>query len=204
VDDPADTLDLWDWRRRVADLYAAVRDGGPGPGPWHRWREQRDRLFREHPQSPLDPGARTSFGALPYFGYDPAWRVTGTVEAADPASFGIDHGGDGETGFRRFGRVRFEVAGSSCTLALYWLLGYGGGAFLPFRDATSGRETYGGGRYLLDTAKGADLGSDGGEIVLDFNYAYHPSCVHSPRWSCPLAPPENHLEMAVTAGERLR
>jgi uncharacterized protein (DUF1684 family) len=75
--------------------------------------------------------------------------------------------------------------------------------FLPFRDATSGRTTYGGGRYLLDTAKGADLGTAGTRVVLDFNFAYHPSCVHSAQWSCPLAPPENHLPVAIEAGERL-
>jgi uncharacterized protein (DUF1684 family) len=74
---------------------------------------------------------------------------------------------------------------------------------LPFRDATSGRDTYGGGRYLLDTVKGADLGHEVDEIILDFNYAYHPSCVHDSRWSCPLAPHENWMEVEVRAGERL-
>ena len=80
---------------------------------------------------------------------------------------------------------------------------YGGGLFLPFRDATSGEQTYGGGRYLLDGAKSADLGGTDGRLVLDFNFAYHPSCVHDPRWSCPLAPPANTLPFAVEAGERL-
>jgi uncharacterized protein (DUF1684 family) len=74
--------------------------------------------------------------------------------------------------------------------------------FLPFRDATNGTSTYGGGRYLLDTAKGADLGSVGDALVVDFNYAYHPSCFHSARWTCPLAPPRNTLAVAVEAGER--
>ena len=88
-------------------------------------------------------------------------------------------------------------------LTLYWLLGYGGGVFLPFADATSGRETYGAGRYLLDTIKGADLGSTpDGLTVLDFNFAYNPSCVYSPRYLCPLAPPANRLPMPVRAGER--
>ena len=89
-------------------------------------------------------------------------------------------------------------------LSLFWIDVYGGGVFLPFRDATSGVETYGGGRYLLDTIKGADLGSIGGLVVLDFNFAYHPSCVHGDQWSCPLAPPENGLAVDVRAGERLR
>ena len=73
--------------------------------------------------------------------------------------------------------------------------------FLPFRDATSGNTTYGGGRYLLDTAKGADLGSAGDALVLDFNFAYHPSCVYDPKWVCPLAPLANRLAVAVEAGE---
>ena len=77
------------------------------------------------------------------------------------------------------------------------------GSSSPFADAGNGDTTYGGGRYLLDTVKGADLGHDGDLIILDFNYAYHPSCVHSNRWSCPLAPATNHLGFAVEAGERL-
>ena len=104
--------------------------------------------------------------------------------------------------FRRFGVVRFELAGSPRELALFWLEGYGGGAFLPFADATSGEETYGGGRYLLDTVKGADLGEADGRLVLDFNFAYNPSCSYDPRWVCPLSPPENRLPVEVRAGER--
>jgi uncharacterized protein (DUF1684 family) len=82
---------------------------------------------------------------------------------------------------------------------------YSGGFFLPSRDATNGRTTYGAGRYMLDTAKGADLGSDParGTLVLDSNFAYHPSCAFDPRWSCPLAPVENRLDVPVEVGERL-
>ena len=104
--------------------------------------------------------------------------------------------------FRRFGIVRFELAGRARELSLYWLDGYGGGVFLPFADATRGGETYGGGRYLLDTVKGADLGEADGRLVLDFNFAYNPSCSYDPRWVCPLSPPENRLDTAVRAGER--
>ena len=89
------------------------------------------------------------------------------------------------------------------SLTLFWLDEYGGGIFLPFRDRTNGSESYGGGRYLLDGAKGADLGSGADSITLDFNFAYHPSCVHDSQWSCPLAPPQNHLDVAVRGGERL-
>ena len=105
--------------------------------------------------------------------------------------------------FVRIGWVRFVADGTPCRLAVYWLNDYAGGIFIPFRDATSGRETYGGGRYLWDSAKGADLGAEGDELVIDFNYAYHPSCVYDPRWSCPLSPEENRLAVPIAAGERL-
>ena len=100
----------------------------------------------------------------------------------------------------RVGRVAVEGG----TLEAFWLDAYGGGLFVPFRDATCGGETYGGGRYLLDTAKSADLGADAdGQLILDFNFAYHPSCAWDAAWACPLAPPGNRLEAAVRAGERL-
>jgi uncharacterized protein (DUF1684 family) len=107
--------------------------------------------------------------------------------------------------FRRIGLVRLSGPLAGETLSVFWMEGYAGGLFLPFRDATSGNETYGAGRYLLDTAKGADPGVDAqsGELLLDFNLAYQPSCAYDPRWNCPLAPPENRLGQPVRAGERL-
>lgn len=201
--EPQDTLDLLEYRRIVAEMHAAVRDGGDDARTWSHWRTDRDELFAIHPQSALSPEARDAFSGLPYFPYDPAWRIEATVEPVAGDAVDIGHSGDGETGFRRFGVVRFPADGAEQQLTLFWLAGYGGGVFLPFRDATSGTDTYGGGRYLLDTVKGADLGHDDDRIVLDFNYAYHPSCVHDDRWSCPLAPPENWLEVEIRAGERL-
>lgn len=115
----------------------------------------------------------------------------------------ISHSGAGATTFSRIGRVEFELGDWTQGLDVFWLDAYGGGIFIPFRDATNGTTTYGGGRYLLDTVKGADLGSTGDRLILDFNYGYHPSCVHSSRWSCPLSPPENTLTIEVTAGERM-
>jgi uncharacterized protein (DUF1684 family) len=83
--------------------------------------------------------------------------------------------------------------------------GYAGGLFIPFRDATNGSETYGAGRYLIDGAKSADLGGDAtrGALILDFNFAFHPSCAFDPKWACPLAPPANRLDIPIRAGERL-
>jgi len=110
---------------------------------------------------------------------------------------------DGVTRFTRVARVEFAVNGIGHALALYWLEGYGGGLWLPFGDSTNGTSTYGGGRYLYDTIKGADLGASTTELVLDFNFAYNPSCTYDERWSCPLPPAENRLPLEIAAGERV-
>jgi uncharacterized protein (DUF1684 family) len=202
-DGPVDELSLLDWKRRIFSLYAEVRADPEPQHAWRRWRDERDELFRSHPQSPLPPGARAGFAGLPYFDYDPALRVLGAPEPAEPERREIATSGERPYAFIRFGRVAFDLLGEGHSLDLYWLEGYGGGVFLSFADATSGRETYGAGRYLLDTVKGADLGEDDGRVVLDFNFAYNPSCVYDPRWVCPLAPPGNRLPVPVSAGERV-
>jgi uncharacterized protein (DUF1684 family) len=172
-----DELELLDWKRHVFAAYAEVRAADDHEGAWREWRDARDRLFREHPQSPLPAEERAAFGGLAYFDYDPALRVHVKVTPGDDT-------------------VR--------ELAVFWLDAYGGGVFLPFTDGTSGSDTYGGGRYVLDTVKGADLGEEDGRLVLDFNFAYNPSCAYDPRWVCPLSPPENRLPVAVRAGEQHR
>ena len=194
---------LLDWKRRVFDLYVSIRADPQPERAWHRWRVTRDELFRTHPQSPVQPEERSSFAGLTYFDYDPAFRVPATVEGAEPVLREIATSGERPYAFRRFARAYFALGGDEQTLDLFWLEGYGGGVFLSFADATSGRETYGACRYLLDTVKGADLGEHDGRLVLDFNFAYNPSCSYDPRWVCPLAPPENRLPVAVRAGERV-
>jgi uncharacterized protein (DUF1684 family) len=187
-----DELTLLDWKRRVFALYAEVR-GEPDPrAAWEHWCDVRRELYHTHPQSPR-PG-----GQPRYFAYDAAFRFEGRIEAVEPAPLEIAGSAGSATRFRRFGRARF---GNDHALELYWLDAYGGGVFLPFRDGTSGRETYGAGRYLLDTVKGADLGGDGETLVLDFNFAFNPSCAWDDSWACPLSPPANRLTLAVTAGE---
>ena len=199
----ADTLQLLDWKRRVFLLYAAVREMSPQAG-WELWRETRDELFRSHPQSPLPAERRASFEALEYWPYDPQARVLAELEDVESTPHPIESSGTEPIVFRPFARATFELRGEQLTLEVSWLAAYGGGAFLSFRDATSGQESYGGGRYLLDTVKGADLGEDDGRLVLDFNFAYNPSCSYDPGWVCPLAPPANRLAVAVEAGERHR
>ena len=196
-------FDLLDYRREVASLYALARDPAvPGADRCRRFRDGKDRLFREHSASPLDDAARATFTGLSYAPYDPRWRVVTQVDLDVPDdTIEVDVGEDGRLTLSRAGYLHFELDGAARRLTAFWIGGYGGGLFVPFRDATSGAGSYGGGRYLLDTIKHADLGSEDGGPVLDFNYAYAPSCAHHPRWVCPLSPPENRLDLAVTAGE---
>jgi uncharacterized protein len=198
----SELADLLDWKRRVFAIYADIRAATDHGAIWQHWCAERDRLFKSHPQSPVPRDKRGTFGGLDYFDYDPAMRILAEVEPADPQTYEIATSGKGETySFIRYAFASFAFGGDQ-SLELYWLQGYGGGLFLPFRDATSGNETYGAGRYLYDTVKGADLGAEGERLVLDFNFAYNPSCSYDPRWVCPLAPPANRLELPVRAGER--
>ena len=198
------STDLVDWRRRVADMYrVAAADGVEA------FRVERDRLFVEHPQTPIPAEHLGGFRGVEYFDPDPAFRVACRMEAGDAGEdIEIDTGGpDGVIHYRRAGRAVFRLAGIDCALTVFSLVGYGGGLFVPFRDGTSGKETYGGGRYLLDTIKGAipvPMPAPGEPIsVLDFNYAYNPSCAYNHLWACPLAPRENWLPVPVPAGEKV-
>jgi hypothetical protein len=194
------TLTLVDWRRRVAALYAAVRTRSDPEEGWRLWRDGRDDLFAAHPDSPLDEAARARFDGLPYAPYDPALRFEAPLDPAAPHRLEVPTAADGVVAFKRIGTVELSSLGP---LDVWWLAGYGGGIFLPLRDGTAGQHTYGGGRYLLDTVKGADLGGDGERLVVDLNFAYHPSCTYDPRWSCPLAPEGNRTPAPVAAGEQL-
>ena len=192
-------LELADWRRRVAELYARVR-AEPDPAQAHGlWRAGRDALFHTHPQSPLGPDDPLRAGGLPYWPYDPALRFRVPLEPAPAQTLAVPTSSDGTITLERVGLVRLLGA----SLDVWWLAQYAGGIFVPLRDGTAGSESYGGGRYLLDTAKGADLGAADGGLVLDLNFAYHPSCRYNPRWECPLAPEGNRIDARVTAGERL-
>lgn len=189
-------LDLLDWRRRVFALYAAVRaESDPAEG--HRlWREGRDDLLRHHPSSPVPADSRYSYGGADVADYDPEYRFVVEIAAAEPSRRLVSGGGDGDVAFERSGRVTLDGLGS---LDVWALQGYGGGLFLPVRDA--GTRSYGGGRYVLDTVKGADLGAEDGLIVVDLNFAYQPSCAYSPVWVCPLPDAGNRLEADVPVGE---
>ena len=208
---PEDRLWLADWRRRVAELYGEVRRIATDDpeAAWHHWRRAREDLYRRHPQSPVRVVDRDGFVAR-YFPYDPALRfelevVSAPAPAPGALALELPNSGGETLSFSRVATLRVALADRPQVLSLFWMAGYSGGLFLPFRDGTNGVETYGAGRYLLDTAKGADLGGDpaGRTLIVDFNFAFQPSCAFDPRWACPLAPPENRLPVAVRAGERL-
>ncbi|WP_066517641.1 DUF1684 domain-containing protein [Curtobacterium ammoniigenes] len=194
-------IDVADWRRRTFDCYRSVRAAADPAAAHALWQTSRDTMFREHPASPLLDEDRERFSALPVADYDPAWRFVLPVLEAPPAHLDVPTGTDGIVAFDRVGMVRIPDVG---TLDVWWHAGYGGGLFVPVKDASAGTAggTYGGGRYLLDTIKGADLGSSDGSIVIDCNFAYNPSCAYDPAWACPLAPPGNTVAVPIPVGER--
>jgi uncharacterized protein len=196
-----DAFDIVDWRRRVFAVYAEVR-AAPDPAVGHDlWRRTRDELFANHPASPLPRADRSSFSGLPVPAYDPDWRFEVEVSEAPPSRIDVATGTDGVVPFERLGIAEVPEVGS---LDVWRLASYGGGLFVPVKDASAGVDggTYGAGRYLLDTVKGADLGSRNGALVLDFNFAYNPSCAYDPEWACPLAQPGNTVAADIPVGER--
>ncbi len=196
-------LDVLDWRRRVFSLYAAVRAEAEPAGAHELWRRRRDRLFAEHPASPLLPEDRAGFDGLTVAPYDPAWRFEVELRDAAPTPWQVETGTDGVVPFERLGVVSLPGIGD---LDVWRLATYGGGVFLPLLDGACGKPGggYGGGRYLLDTVKGADLGGDGQHLVVDLNFAYPPSCAYDPSWACPLAPAGNTVDVEVPVGELQR
>ena len=193
------SLTLLDWRRRVGRLYEEIR-AEPDPATAHEhWRRTRDDLLRSHPDSPVPQAERAGYPGAPVAAYDPGLRFEARVDTdLPPARMEAATGTDGVVRFDHIGRARLPGVGG---LDVWWLGCYGGGVFIPVRDATAGKQTYGGGRYLIDTVKGADLGGGQGRLILDFNFAYNPSCAYDAAWACPLAPPGNRVERPLLAGE---
>ncbi|WAB84787.1 DUF1684 domain-containing protein [Microcella daejeonensis] len=196
-------LEVASWRRATFSIYEKVRRATDLESAHDLWRRERDRLFLEHPASPLLPEDRSRFTGLRVKPYDRAWRVEAVIEQAEPASLDVPTGTDGVVPFERIGVVGVPGVGS---LDVWRLRSYGGGLFIPVKDALSRVEggTYGGGRYLIDSIKGADLGPgrEAGSITLDFNFAYNPSCAYDPAWACPLAPIGNTVDVEIPVGER--
>ncbi|MBT2586241.1 DUF1684 domain-containing protein [Arthrobacter sp. ISL-95] len=200
-------VDIADWRLRTFALYDKVRQlAATNPFDAHVfWRQERDLMFATHPASALTAEVKASFSGLRTADYDPSFR---RYAALSPEGAGqemnVRTGTDGVVPFARIGTFVLPGLGS---LAAWRLRSYGGGIFVPFRDATAGKDggSYGAGRYLLDTVKGSFHGTRGAgdeqEFVLDFNFAYNPSCAYNEAWACPLAGPANRLEAEVPVGE---
>jgi uncharacterized protein len=198
-----DALQIADWRMRVFEIYAQVRElSQDDPAAGHAlWRAERDELFAQHPSSPLLRDQREAFAGLTVATYDPDWRFELRIEPArEPRRIDVTTGTDGVVPFDVVGTVHVPEVGS---LDVWRLASYAGGIFLPVRDGLAGTKdgTYGGGRYLLDTVKGAHLGARGERLVLDFNFAYNPSCAYDPKWVCPLPQAGNMLALPVPVGE---
>ena len=196
-------LEVADWRRRVFSLYERVREATDPFAAHDLWRRERDELFAEHPSTPLLPQDRAEFTGLPVTAYDPAWRFEVELTAVETRRMEVETGTDGIVPFELIGIAEVPGVGP---LDVWRLASYGGGIFLPVKDALAGVPggTYGGGRYLLDTVKGADLGPGAApeSLVLDFNFAYNPSCAYDPMWACPLAQPGNTVAVEIPVGER--
>jgi uncharacterized protein len=199
------SLTLLGWRRRVHALYAEVRATADPAAAHHVWTAGRDDLLAHHPDSPLLPEDRPGFTGLRVAPYDPAYRFEVEVDPdVEPHRLEVPTASDGVVPFERIGALHLPDLGD---LDVWWLDSYGGGVFVPVKDALAGRETYGAGRYLLDTVKGADLGGDvdlatgRGTLVVDLNFAYNPSCAYDPAWVCPLAPPGNTVAVPLRVGE---
>lgn len=196
-------LDIASWRRTIHDTYRRVREATDLEAAHDLWRRTRDDLFATHPSTPLLPEDRDAFTGLPTKPYDAAWRFEVAVEPAEAHRMIVPTGTDGDVPFDRIGLVDVPGVGK---LDVWRLGSYGGGIFVPVKDALAGRPggTYGGGRYLIDSVKGADLGpgSAPASLVLDFNFAYNPSCAYDPAWACPLAQPGNTVTVEIPVGER--
>lgn len=157
-------------------------------------RVEKDRFLRSSPYSPIED--RATFSGLSYYPPDPAFRYELPLQEADQSEELIFQTSTGdEQPYYRIGTVQFEVDGEQAELAVY-RSPHHDELFMPFRDATSGQETYGAGRYL------EPIGLGGGNLVVDFNLAYNPYCAYSEQYSCPLPPLENWLKVPIRAGEK--
>lgn len=168
-----------------------------------QFRQQVDRFFAGHPQSPLSPAQRAAFSGLVYYEENATWRWETAVTrlpATEPLVEMQTNTGERRL-YRRWGRFSFTVDGQEATLTIY-SDPHGHDLFLPFKDATNGVETYGAGRYLDNHRPGLEALPDN-RVEVDFNFAYNPYCAYSPDYSCPLPPRENWLKVPIRAGEKI-
>jgi len=165
-------------------------------------RRAKDEFFgSDHPQSPIPPMERQKFKWLAYYPPDPEYRFELDLhEHKEKKRLKVQDTKGGERELIRWGEFRFKISGKDCKLQAYKSNPAEERLFIPFRDATSGKETYGAGRYL-DLEPERHRTADGKWIV-DFNVAYNPWCAYSDAYVCPFVPPENWLEVPILAGEK--
>ncbi|SFR55752.1 DUF1684 domain-containing protein [Halogeometricum limi] len=167
-----------------------------------RKREEKDDFFASHPQSPIPPAERDSFDGLDYFDPDTDARVAATATVHDdPEPVTMETTAGNEVRYLRLVTFAFELDGESVELHGYQQEREDDEAiFVPFRDKTTGQQSYRNGRYV-ELHPDGDL-TDGDTVVLDLNLAYTPFCAYSDTFACPLPPEENWLDVSVEAGER--
>jgi uncharacterized protein len=159
-------------------------------------RSDKDSYLKKDTASPIED--KIKFVGLKYFDVNPAFKVTGKIDRVTSGqTINISMTGGEVEEYEAYGNVKFEIEGVKCVLKIFKTPE--GNLFLPFKDLTSNKETYGAGRYL-------DFGVNevnGNQITIDFNKAYHPYCAYNHTFTCPVPPAENSLNVAVKAGERL-
>jgi uncharacterized protein len=159
-------------------------------------RSDKDSYLKKDTASPIED--KTKFAGLKYFDINPAYKITGKIDKVTSGqTINITMSGGEVEEYEAYGNVKFEIEGVKCVLKIFKTPE--GNLFLPFKDLTSNKETYGAGRYL-------DFGVNevnGNQIRIDFNRAYHPYCAYNHTFTCPVPPAENSLNVAVKAGERL-
>tara|TARA_R110002096_G_scaffold7102_14_gene31573 strand:- start:10511 stop:11155 length:645 start_codon:yes stop_codon:yes gene_type:complete len=194
---------LADWRLQMQSLYAVLRGFDDHAEAHALWKARRNELLATHPCSPLNAEMKMAFRGLNAFVYNPAFRFEVDVTDEKGSMQFQDLGTDGPVHFQKLGKTVGLATALGCELSVYWMLGYGGGLFIPFRDGTAGGDTFRTGRILVDAVKGADFGmSPHGKLILDFNFAYHPDRMWDSTLDYISVPDENHISCAVPAGER--
>ena len=188
----ADRLELLDWKRRVFDLYREIRADPDPMRAWGRWRGVRDDLIARHPQSPLDVPDVSRSGPA-YYDYDPGLALVRGRRAGEPADANVPMSRSRNAHFTHFGNAIFALSAEAVRLAplLARRLRRRHVPLVHRRDQRRGDLWCG----ALSPRHGQGCGSRGlgGRLVLDFNFAFNPSCAYDARWACPLAPPENRL-----------
>lgn len=201
-------LSLINWRREIFSIYDEVRSEEDGIVAWNKWKDKREKLFKFHPESPtFDPKKQSGFNDVPVlYSYNQKFSLFSKFELISNSEIiQLNTDENSITRLKPFIKTTNLRDFLGIELTIFKIEGYGGGLFLPFTDigCKSGGAHYEGGRYLIDTVKGADLGElKTDELRLDFNFSYNPSCSYNSKWTCPILKNFNRISILVDAGEK--